>query len=137
MTKVNDQESFDGIPVTVYDGKFAGSFDLAEEVGEKLKFDDVVSFVATAAVSKVNMGTVAKTGDMKRSNTFEVLNVLPIDPEVAKAFFEAGGAVAPQDAAQVLAAAVARAEAQVDDEEEEEYRLFELEADEQFADDEA
>lgn len=103
MNKVNNQESFDGIPVTIYEGKFGGFFDLADEVGENVKYDDVVCFIVTASAGAANMSTT-KTGDMKRRNTFEIMNVLPIEPDVAEAFFTAGASVAPTaQAAQYVA----------------------------------
>lgn len=120
MAKINNQESFDGIPVTVYAGRFTGEFEISEEVGEQLRMDDVAAFLVMGAVSKVGMGTT-KDGDLKRTNTFEILNVLPVDAQAAKAFFEAGGAIAPKQAAEIFAKAAAEQE---EEEEEEEDVLF-------------
>lgn len=74
---VNGQERFDGYPVTLYDGRFSGAFDLPEEVGAGLEYDEVVTFVVTATVGKA---TIASTryGDLKRTNTLSVLNAVPV-----------------------------------------------------------
>jgi len=115
MAKINNQESFDGIPVTVYAGRFTGEFEIGEEVGEQLRMDDVAAFLVMGAVSKVGMGTT-KDGDLKRTNTFEILNVLPVDAQAAKVFFEAGGAIAPKQAAEIFAKAAAEQEEEEEEE---------------------
>lgn|SRR5690606_22896394 len=78
-------KQFDGIPVTLYDGKFSGSFDLSTDVGESINYDDVVCFIVTAVVSKANINT-NRMGDVKRTNTFQVTDVIPLEPEQASKF---------------------------------------------------
>lgn len=85
MTKkniVSGQERFDGFAVAVYDGKFAGSFDLEDEMGHELAMDDIVTFVVTARVGGANFDTT-KTGDIKRTNKFDITSATALDQALA------------------------------------------------------
>lgn len=85
MTKKNiidNQERFDGFAVAVYDGKFAGSFDLEDDMGNELAMDDVVTFVVTARVGGANFDTT-KTGDIKRTNKFDITSATALDQTLA------------------------------------------------------
>lgn len=85
MTKelVDGQERFDGYPVVLYDGKFSGSFDLPEDVGAGLQYDDVVTFVVTCHVGKASIDAT-RLGDMKRTNAFPVQQVVPLSAQQAQ-----------------------------------------------------
>lgn len=85
MTKkniVDGQERFDGFAVAVYDGKFAGSFDLEDDMGNELAMDEVVTFVVTARVGGANFDTT-KAGDIKRTNKFDITSATALDPTLA------------------------------------------------------
>lgn len=81
MTKNNDPEYFDGHAVTLYEGRFGGAFDLPEEVGENMRYDDVAVFLVTAVVGEAKV-SATKHGDMKRSNKLDVVTVRAIDAKV-------------------------------------------------------
>jgi NACalpha-BTF3-like transcription factor len=81
MTKRN-QGRFDGLPVEIYDGKFAGTFDMEPEQGEDVAYDDVLTFLVVAVAGKVAIGAT-KSGDLKRTNTFEILNVNTVPQSLA------------------------------------------------------
>lgn len=72
----------DGIAVDLYNGRFSGSFEIDEEVGESIAYDDVVSFLVVGTAGKANFNATSK-GDLKRTNVFEVTNVMILTPEVA------------------------------------------------------
>ena len=74
----NDGEYFDGSAVTVYDAKFAGTFDLTEAVGSTMRFNDTVTFLVTAVVGQSQV-TATKTGDLKRSNRLDLIAVQELD----------------------------------------------------------
>lgn len=78
----NGQEQFDGFAIANYDGKFAGGFDLDEDLARDIGFDDVVTFVVTGRVGGVSIGET-KTGDVKRTNTFQVTSSVALDPSMA------------------------------------------------------
>jgi hypothetical protein len=84
MTKTNDGEYFDGTAVSIYEGAFAGSFDLPEELGVKMRFNDVVVFMVTATVDQSKV-VATKSGDLKRSNRLNIIAVRDIDPQAARA----------------------------------------------------
>jgi hypothetical protein len=83
MSKVNNTESFDGIPVTAYDASFSGKFDLPDDVGEKMRQDDVVTFLVSGVVEGANM-TATKLGDLKRTNKIKVIASREIDEKAAR-----------------------------------------------------
>ncbi len=78
----NGQQQFDGFSVTVYEGKFAGGFDLDEELAADLRFDDVVTFIVTGRIGGVSLGET-KLGDLKRVNAFQVTSAVALDPQTA------------------------------------------------------
>ena len=65
------QVSFDGFPVELYDGRFQGRFEIDDEVGARIQYDDVVTFVVTATAHRVEVAAT-KDGDLKRTNTFVI-----------------------------------------------------------------
>lgn len=75
---------FDGYPIELYDGRFSGTFELDEEVGEAIKYEQVVSFLVVANASKAAIST-NKDGDLKRTNTFAVQQVKLVSNEQAEA----------------------------------------------------
>ena len=75
------QERFDGFAVTLYDGKFSGTFDLDEGMALEVGFDDVVTFVVTARVGGVNFGET-KLGDVKRTNSFSVTSAVALGSDL-------------------------------------------------------
>lgn len=79
----NNGEYFDGNAVTVYDAKFAGTFDLPDEVGSVMRFNDVVMFLVTATVGQSQV-TATKTGDLKRSNRLDIIAIRDIDSRAAQ-----------------------------------------------------
>lgn len=87
---VNGVEEFDGQVITQYEGKFAGAFDLPDEVAMEIAYDDVVSFVVTARAGKVALDAT-KFGDMKRSNAFNVVHVAVLDQDTAASFYNSLG----------------------------------------------
>lgn len=79
---MSDQERFDGFPVTLYDGKFQGGFDL-DEGADDIRYDDVVTFVVTARVGGVQFSET-KLGDVKRTNVFKVTSSTALEPSMAE-----------------------------------------------------
>lgn len=79
----NGQQRFDGFAVSVYDGKFSGGFDLEDDLGSKVAFDDVVTFLVSGRVSSVGI-TETKLGDLKRTNTFQVTSSVALEPKQAE-----------------------------------------------------
>lgn len=80
----NDGQYFDGVPVTLHSAKFTGTFDLSDEVGDNMQYDDVVTFLVTAVASTATVGTNA-AGDMKRTNKLIISNVNFVDPAIVDA----------------------------------------------------
>lgn len=76
------QGRFDGMAVEVYDGKFAGGFDLPEDIGEAATFDTTVVFVVTGIAGKSTFD-VTKSGDVKRTTQFDLHDVVALDPDLA------------------------------------------------------
>lgn len=76
------EQRFDGFEVTLYEGKFAGTFDMEETLAEDLRFDDTVTFVVTGRISGVSLGET-KLGDLKRINSFQVASTVALDPATA------------------------------------------------------
>ena len=79
-------EEFDGHTVVQYEGKFAGAFDIPDETAVELAYDDVVTFVVTGRVGKAVLDAT-KFGDMKRSNTFNVVHVAVLDGNISDKFY--------------------------------------------------
>lgn len=77
-----NQGRLDGLIVEMYDGKFGGTFEMDSEVGESIAYDDVVTFMVVAVAGKAAFDT-NKSGDLKRTNTFEVSNVSIVPNDVA------------------------------------------------------
>ena len=72
--------SLDGHIVDQFEGRFNGLFDIEQEEGEQVFYDNQVSFFVTATVDKANFATT-KGGELKRTNIFNVKSVklLPSD----------------------------------------------------------
>lgn len=83
---VNGAEEFDGLVINQYEGKFAGAFDLPEDVAMDIAYDDVVTFVVTARSGKATLDAT-KFGDMKRSNAFNVVHVAVLSEDTAANFY--------------------------------------------------
>lgn len=90
---MNKRESFDGLTVALYDGKFSGSFDLDDEAATTIGLDDMVTLVVTARVSGA-AHSETKVGDVKRTNTFKVSKVVVLDPSQVKSVTDALDGVA-------------------------------------------
>lgn len=76
---VNGVEVSDDIPVTEYDGKFAGNFELDVEKAASMAYDDTVYFVVTTRLDNYAFKPT-KYGDLKRVNTFKVDSVRVVKP---------------------------------------------------------
>lgn len=85
------QGTFDGFAVSVYDGKFSGGFDLEEDMAKDIGFDDVVTFIVTGRVGGVSFGET-KVGDVKRTNSFQVVNSVALEPALAEKLLNSVGA---------------------------------------------
>lgn len=85
---MNKRESFDGLTVALYDGKFSGSFDLEDDAATTIGLDDMVTLVVTARVSGA-AHSETKVGDVKRTNTFKVSKVVVLDPSQVKSVTDA------------------------------------------------
>lgn len=72
----------DGLVVEMYDGKFGGTFEMDTEIGESIRYDDVVTFMVVAQAGRASFDT-NKSGDLKRTNVFEVANVSIVPNEMA------------------------------------------------------
>lgn len=90
---MNKRESFDGLTVALYDGKFSGSFDLEDDAATTIGLDDMVTLVVTARVSGA-AHSETKVGDVKRTNTFKVSKVVVLDPSQVKSVTDALDGVA-------------------------------------------
>lgn len=87
---VDGQERFDGFPVTLYEGRFSGSFDIPADLGAGLEYDDVVTFCVTVNVGKATIDAT-KLGDLKRTNALPVQHVVPISKERADEIYAEAG----------------------------------------------
>lgn len=81
------QEQFDGYPVTLYDGRFSGTFELPENVGADLEYDEVITFLVTANVGKAVLDAT-RLGDLKRTNTLKVTSAVPVAPGKLNSVFD-------------------------------------------------
>ena len=88
MAKRNNQQSFDGLTVELYGGRFSGNFDLDEEIASEIAFDDEVTFVVRGRVAGVAMQET-KNGDLKRINVFQVSSVATLNSELTDQIVEA------------------------------------------------
>lgn len=86
---VDGIEMSDDVPVTEYDGKLSGTFELDHEKAAKMGYDDIVYFVVTARLDSYSFKPT-KFGDLKRVNTFK------IDSVSVKSHDEAGAYEAPE-----------------------------------------
>ena len=77
-----NQGRFDGLPIEIYEGRFAGGFEMDQEIGESIAYDDVVTFLVVAVAGKANIDAT-KSGDLKRTNYFDVESVSIVPPESA------------------------------------------------------
>lgn len=71
---VNGIEISDDTPVSEYDGKFSGAFELEVEQAAAMAYDDEVHFVVTARLDNYSFKPT-KYGDLKRTNVFKVDSV--------------------------------------------------------------
>lgn len=78
--------NLDGHYVDQFDGRFTGTFDIDNDEGEKLSYDDVVSFFVVASVDKANFSTT-KAGELKRTNVFVVDSVKVLPTELSSFIF--------------------------------------------------
>ena len=62
--------NFDGYPIDAYQGRFTGSFDIPDEYGEDMAYEDLVAFVVVGTLSNAGVKTVR--GDTVRMNGFKV-----------------------------------------------------------------
>jgi len=80
------QGRFDGMEVELYEGKFAGGFDLEEDEGEQVSYDTTFVFMVTAVAGKTTFD-VTNQGDVKRVTQFDLRDVVILNPEDANAQF--------------------------------------------------
>lgn len=66
------QGRFDGMTVDFNHGKFAGSFEIPEDVG--VSYDTTYAFVVTAVAGKSTFGST-KSGDIERTTAFDLFDV--------------------------------------------------------------
>ncbi len=79
MSDQNKSQFFDSHTVSEFYGKFSGTiFDVNSEVAKHFKFDDLIYFVVAARVDNSSFG-MTKNGNIKRTNTFKVHQVYPVD----------------------------------------------------------
>lgn len=86
MTQRN-QDRFDGLSVDEFNGKFSGTFEMDEDKGKEIVIDDVVSFFVVTTADKADIA-ITKSGDLKRTNTFKIGVVQPLDRELASEIFK-------------------------------------------------
>lgn len=72
----------DGMQVDTFAGKFGGSFDMEEDLGSGIDFDDVACFLVVGTADKA-AHEITKGGDVKRTNTFTVTSATYLDPDFA------------------------------------------------------
>lgn len=80
----NNSETFDGLPVGAYEGKFQGVFDVADDYS----FDEAVTWLVTTRVAGAAFGET-KSGDIKRLNTYAVTGSTPMSAAEAKLALDA------------------------------------------------
>lgn len=82
---VDGIEMSDDVPVTEYDGKLSGTFELDHEMAAKMGYDDIVYLVVTARLDSYSFKPT-KFGDLKRVNTFKIDSVSVKTHDQAKAY---------------------------------------------------
>jgi hypothetical protein len=87
-----EQGRFDGFPIALYEGKFTGTFDLDEQMGENLVFDEVATWIVTTRCSGASFSDT-KLGDIKRVNTFQVTSSVVLDQAMAAQLLKGVGVV--------------------------------------------
>jgi hypothetical protein len=87
-----EQGRFDGFPIALYEGKFTGSFELDEQMGENLVFDEVATWIVTTRCSGATFSDT-KLGDIKRVNTFQVTSSVALDRSMASQLLKSVGVV--------------------------------------------
>lgn len=92
MGKSRGQLRFDGMDVTLGEGKFTGAFDLDDETMDSLRLQDQVTWIVSTVLTKAGHGET-RTGDLKRTNGFEVTGAKMVDPDVAVKLLQSLGAV--------------------------------------------
>lgn len=97
---MSNQLRFDGMDVSQGAGKFSGSFDIAEEELDAMRFGDNVTFIVTAQITKVGYDE-NKVGDIRRINNFEVTGASILDPKAATAVLATLGMNKPEDAREI------------------------------------
>jgi hypothetical protein len=100
MAGSRGQLRFDGMDVTLGEGKFSGGFDLDDETMDSLRLQDQVTWIVTSVLTKAGLGET-KTGDLKRTNGFEVTGAKMVDPDVAVKLLQSLGGVANRDNSQM------------------------------------
>jgi len=90
-------QRFDGVDVELFGGRFKGAFDVPEDQGSDMAYDEVYSFVVTARVGDVDFRE-NKTGDLRRINVLELQEVVVLTPQLhslVSSALTSGGAAAP------------------------------------------
>lgn len=85
----------DGYPVELYDGSFSGKFEMTEEDGKRIGYDDVVSFLVVATADKANFDTT-KGGEVRRTNRLTVNEVMLLEHSVARDLMASAGRLESQ-----------------------------------------
>lgn len=104
-TILSGQEQFDGFSVSLYEGTFSGGFDIDEDMGQELAYDDVVTFVVTGRIGGVKIAET-KTGDIKRVNSFQVTSSVALDPKMASVVLNAIAGQQPATGQQTIQGAI-------------------------------
>jgi len=81
---IDGTEYFDGQPVTIYEGRMAGSFEMEEDIAAPLCHDEQLTFIVTCRVEAPKFTYLKKTGDLKRANTFRAEHVALLDGHEAR-----------------------------------------------------
>lgn len=87
---INGIEYFDGEPVSVYEGRFTGTFDLDTDAAA-LSYGDQVTFIVTARVDTPKFSRVRKTGDTKRTNSMRIEDVTQVSKDRAMYLLDSVG----------------------------------------------
>lgn len=74
MKRIAGQESLDGFVVESYEGRISGSFDVVQDDGRKLGYNDEVLLIVQGHV-KAPAYKTDSNGDLKRVHTFEANEV--------------------------------------------------------------
>jgi len=85
------KEYFDGEPVSLYEGRFVGSFLMEEVDGSAISNGDLVTFIVTARVDAPKFSYTKKTLDLKRSNAMKIVSVVPMDSDKASYIYDQAG----------------------------------------------